>query len=145
MELCLKNLEERKEQEAGNRRNIVQAENDVKVKCGFLLHWMVIFQGETFCFLCSYSKTQTPTASQEKSVSPVSITIYYTSKGREEGESPKTWSSFLDQLNTSGRSRLIFLCRGIGGSPSCLCYSGFTDVSCIALNCFIELSGFRLE
>ncbi|NWT88394.1 TRI14 protein, partial [Lanius ludovicianus] len=30
MALCLKNLEERKEQEAGNRRNIVQAVNDVK-------------------------------------------------------------------------------------------------------------------
>lgn len=84
MELHLKNLEERKEQEAANKRNIEQAVNDVKVKCSFVLHWMVIFQGETFCFLCSYSKTQPPAASQEKSVFPVSITIYYTIKERKE-------------------------------------------------------------
>lgn len=57
MALCLKNLEERKEEEDGNRRSIEEAVNDVKVKCGFVLHWMIIFQGETFCFLCSYSKT----------------------------------------------------------------------------------------
>lgn len=77
MALRLENLEARKEQEDGNRRRIEQAVNDVKVKCGFLLHWMVIFQRETFCFLWSYSKTQTPTAPQEKSVFAVSITIYY--------------------------------------------------------------------
>lgn len=77
MALCLKNLEERKEQEAVNRRSIEQAVNDVKVKCNFILHWIVIFQGETFFFLCSYSKTQPPTATLKKSAFPVSITIYY--------------------------------------------------------------------
>ncbi|KAK2513417.1 tripartite motif-containing protein 14-like [Columba guinea] len=41
MSLCLKDLEERKEQEAGNRRRIEQAANDLKVKCGFLLHYMM--------------------------------------------------------------------------------------------------------
>lgn len=84
MGLCLQNLEERKEQETGNKRNIEQAVNDMKVKCHFILHWMVIFQGETFCFLSSYSKTQASTASQEKSVFPVSITIYYTVRGKRK-------------------------------------------------------------
>lgn len=51
MALCLQNLEERKEQETGNKRNIEQAVNDVKVKCHFILYRKVIFQGETFCFL----------------------------------------------------------------------------------------------
>uniref|UniRef100_A0A8C8AYJ4 Tripartite motif containing 14 n=1 Tax=Otus sunia TaxID=257818 RepID=A0A8C8AYJ4_9STRI len=40
MVLCLKDLEEREEQEAGNRRSVEQAANDLKVKCGLLLHWM---------------------------------------------------------------------------------------------------------
>lgn len=43
MALCLKDLEERKEQESGNRRRIEQAANDLKVKCDLLLHWMVVF------------------------------------------------------------------------------------------------------
>ncbi|XP_071587766.1 tripartite motif-containing protein 14 [Heliangelus exortis] len=35
----LKDLEERKEQEAGNRRGIEQAANNLKVKCGLILYW----------------------------------------------------------------------------------------------------------
>lgn len=136
MALCLKDLEERKEQEASNTRSIEQAANDLKVKCGLLLHWMVIFQGETFCFHCSYSKTQTATASQENSVFPVSITTYQ--RERKGKESPKAWPSLPDQPNISGRIMFKFLCRGIVNSPSSICYSGFTNVCCIALNCIIE-------
>lgn len=51
--LCLKDLEEKKEQEAGNRRCIEQAANDLKVKHSFFLPWMVVFQGETFSSVCS--------------------------------------------------------------------------------------------
>lgn len=63
MALCLKDLEERKEQEAANRRSIEQAADDLKVKHGLLFHWMVISQGETFFFLCSCLKTQAATTS----------------------------------------------------------------------------------
>lgn len=87
MALYLKDLEERKEQEAG----IEQAANDLKVKCGFLLHYMVIFQGQTFCFLCSYSKTQASAASQENKVFLVSVKTYYHQSERRGKESPKAW------------------------------------------------------
>lgn len=91
MALCLKDLEERKEQEAGNRRRIEQAANDLKVKCGFLLHYIAIFQGQTFCFLCSYSKTQASAASQENKVFLVSVKTYYHQSERRGKESPKAW------------------------------------------------------
>jgi len=48
MELCLKDLEDRKEKADGNRRTVEQAANDLKVKRGLLPHWVVVFQGDTF-------------------------------------------------------------------------------------------------
>lgn len=36
--MYLRNLEARKEQEAGNRRNVEQAADDLKVKRGLLLY-----------------------------------------------------------------------------------------------------------
>lgn len=153
MALCLKDLEERKEQEAGNRRSIEQAANDLKVKCGFLLHWMVIFQGETFCFLCCSKSLVAPLQLQRprqllllrKRVYSLYPSQHITVKGREEERSPKAWPSLSDQPNISGRTMLKFLCRVVVNSPSCICYSGFTDVYCIALNCIIEQSDFRVK
>lgn len=145
MALCSKDLEDRKEQEAGNRRSIEQAANDLKVKHDLLLHWMVIFQGETFYFPCSYSKTEAAIASQDKSVFPVSITTYCYQRERRGKESPKARPSLPDQLNISERTMLTFLCRGIANSSSRIRYSGFTDACCIALNCIIEQTDFRVK
>lgn len=97
MALCLKDLEERKEQEAGNRRSIEQAANDLKVKCGLLLHWMVIFQGETFCFLCCSKSLVAPLQLQRprqllllrKRVYSLYPSQHITVKGTEEGRVSK--------------------------------------------------------
>lgn len=97
MALCLKDLEERKEQEAGNRRSIEQAANDLKVKYGLLLHWMVIFQGETFCFLCRSKSLVAPLQLQRprqllllrKGVYSLYPSQHITVKGREEGKVSK--------------------------------------------------------
>lgn len=43
--MYLRNLEVRKEQQAGNRRSVEQAADDLKVKRDLLLHWVIIFQG----------------------------------------------------------------------------------------------------
>lgn len=50
MSVCLKNLEERKEEEDGNRRSIEQAVKDVKVKCGLFSTGWLFSKGRHFLF-----------------------------------------------------------------------------------------------
>lgn len=137
MVLCLKGLEERKGQEAGSRRSVEEAANDLKVKWDLLLHWMVISEGQ-FAFSVAI---QTPRQLLlfRKSVFPIPLATYYHERERRgKSKSQKIWPSLCNELNISGRATLKFLCGGRVNSPSLICYWGFTDVWYIALNCIIE-------
>lgn len=135
--LCLKGLEERKEQEAGNRKGVDDAANNLKVKWGLHLRWMVISEGQTICFLYIQIPSSYCFSGKECSLYPLQH-INYEKERRGKSESQKAWPSLCNELNISGEIMLKFLCRGRVNSPNFTCYSGFTDVCYIALNCIIE-------
>lgn len=108
MAFCLKDLEDRIEQEADNRRSIEQA--DLKVKRGLLFHWS--FSKERhFAFSIDIQRPR-ELLLLRKRVHSLYSSQHIAIKRREEEESPEAWLSRPDQPNTSGRTMLEFFFCG---------------------------------